>query len=128
MRLLVLDESQVLPWVVKHLAPPDTEVLGVTDFAAAQRQLREDPPDAAIVSISPAQLPWRDFQHLCATRQPPVPVLYESCLHASPEEAGLAPVEGYAAFLHKPSPNFDLKAEIDRLLATALDLWHRTAT
>lgn len=119
MRLLVLDQGCILPFVVRHEAPPDVEIEAVLSLADAERVLREHPPDAAIVSLTPAHLPWREFQHLCASRQPPVPVLYESCLHAGPRDAGLDPADGYAAFLHKPARRTELRAALERLLAEA---------
>jgi hypothetical protein len=116
---MVLDESRVLPWVVKRVCPPGTEVLGFTSFTEALRALCERPPDAAVVSVTPAHLPWRDFQHLCALHVPPVPVLYESCLFSSPAEAGLEPLEGWAEFLPKPAPKAELQAAMYRLMAVS---------
>lgn len=119
MRILVLDESHVFRWVVEHVSPPGTEVLGFTSFDEAWRALEQNPPDAAVVSITPAQVPWRDFQHLCASLEPPVPVLYESCLFTSAHEAGLDPVEGYADFLRKPARKSEIREALLRLLAAA---------
>ncbi len=116
MRLLVLDESRVLSWVVEHLSPPGVEVEYVESFEEAKRRVRERPPDAAVVSLTPAHLPWNSFQHLCASSVPPVPVLYESCVHKSPSDAGLGPLEGYAEFLPKPTPRGELQAAIQRLI------------
>jgi DNA-binding NtrC family response regulator len=118
-RLLVIDESRVLPWVVERLAPPGVAVEVALDFDEAERVIREHRPDAAVVSIPPAQLPWREFQHLCGSQQPPVPVLYESCLLAAAGEFGIDPADGYAAFLEKPAPRERLQAAIQRLLEQA---------
>ncbi|KAB2959099.1 MAG: hypothetical protein F9K18_11730, partial [Thermoanaerobaculia bacterium] len=119
MRLLVIDESRVLPWVVEHLAPAGVEVEFAQDFEDARRAIRDHRPDAAVVSLPPAHLPWREFQHLCASQSPPVPVLYESCLLAAAGEIGLDPDDGYAAFLEKPAPRERLQAAILRLLEQA---------
>lgn len=119
MRLLVLDHCRLLPWLARHELAHEVEIEAVADFETAERRLLEDPPDAALVSVPPAELPWRRFQHLCATRTPPVPVLYESCLHASAASAGLDPGDGYAAFLPKPAPRAELVAALRALLAAA---------
>ena len=62
-RILVLDESRVLPWVVEHVCPPGTDVVSLTSFDEARRLVRESPPDAVVVSVPPAHLPWREFHH-----------------------------------------------------------------
>ena len=115
----MLDESRVLPWVVERVCPKGTEVLALTDFEEAARTVRETPPDAVVASVPPAHLPWREFQHACASGVPPVPVLYVSCLHANAAEAGLAPLEGDAEFLRKPTPRAELEAALARLLEAA---------
>jgi DNA-binding NtrC family response regulator len=119
LRLLVVDSNDLLGWQLRHELPAEIVVETVGDFSAAERRLREDPPDAAVVSLPPAQLPWREFQHLCATRRPPVPVLYESCVFACPQAAGLAAGDGYAAFLPKPAPRTELARAVAELLAAA---------
>lgn len=119
MRLLVLDESQLLAWMVEQLCPPGTDVLGLGSFEEARRVLLESPPDAAVVTVGPAHLPWRDFQKLCAGRTPPVPVLYESCVFTSAEEAGLEPDESHALFLRTPAPIAEFEGALARLLSAA---------
>lgn len=122
MRLLVLDECHLLAWMVEQLCPPGTQVRSVTSFDEARRAVTESPPDAAVVSITPAHLPWRELQRLCASREPPVPVLYQSCIFSSGEEAGLEPVTGFALFLRKPAARADFQAALTRLLAEADEL------
>ena len=119
MRLLVLDENELLAWMAERLAPPGTEVRGFTSFDEARRALLEDPPDAAVVCVTAARLPWREFGRLCASRRPPVPVLYESCVFGSAEEAGLEPEEGSVRFLHTPASRADLNEALVRLLNDA---------
>lgn len=119
MRLLVLDHSGILPWLVEHAAPAGVDVEAVTDLQQAERVLREHPPDAAVVSVPPATLPWRQFQHLCATCEPPVPVLYESCVHAGAADVGIDPGDGVALFLRKPAPRGALHDALADLLAWA---------
>jgi hypothetical protein len=118
-RLLVVDSNPLLGWQLRHELPADVEVERVGDFSSAARRLREDPPDAAVVSLPPAELPWREFQHLCATRRPAVPVLYESCVYGCAEAAGLDAGDGYAAFLPKPATRPALARALAELLAAA---------
>ena len=128
MRLLVLDQSRILPWIVEHglAAEPDIDVEAVACLREAEEILRCRPPGAAVVSVPPAQLDWRKFQHLCALCTPPVPVLYELCAHADPCEIGLCrceggcePIEGFAIFIAKPAPSFALRDALVRLVAEA---------
>ncbi|HQR44649.1 MAG TPA: hypothetical protein PK598_01380 [Thermoanaerobaculia bacterium] len=119
MRLLVLDESQLLAWMVERLAPPGTLVTGLTSFDEARRVVQEDPPDAAVVSLTSAHLPWREFARLCAAARPRVPILWESCIFGSAEEAGLDPAEGDARFLRTPASRTILKEAVERLLDDA---------
>lgn len=121
MRLLVLDQSHILPWIVQHelAAEPDIEIEALTCFREAEAILRQRPPDAAVVSLPPAHLDWHEFQQLCATRTPPVPVLYESCVHSAAREAGLDPRQGCAWFLPKPAPAAALHQALAELLAEA---------
>jgi hypothetical protein len=117
-RILVLDESRVLPWVVARVCPPGTVVVALTSLDDAARALRESPPDAAVVSVTPAHVVWREFQHLCAVGRPPVPVLYVSCLFTCAADAGLEPLEGEAAFLRKPASKAEFAEALRRLLRT----------
>jgi DNA-binding NtrC family response regulator len=116
-RLLVVDSNALLGWQLRHQLAPEVEVELVGDFDSAERRVLEHPPDAAVVSLPPADLPWREFQHLCATRNPPVPVLYESCVHRCPGAAGIDVRDGYAAFLPKPASRQELAAALAALLA-----------
>jgi DNA-binding response OmpR family regulator len=118
-QLLVLDPSPLLPLVVRRDLPAEVEVERVASYREALSILRRRPPDAVLVSVPPATIPWPAFQRLCASRRPPVPVLYESCLHESPAELGIAADDGYAALLHKPASRAAQRAALRRLLAEA---------
>lgn len=117
MRVLVLDYSGILPWILEHAADAGDEVEAVTCLEEAERAVRNHPPDAAVVSMTPAELPWGRFQHLCAEQEPPVPVLWESCVHAGPREAGIDPADGVALFLAKPVPRAVLQRALRELRA-----------
>jgi DNA-binding response OmpR family regulator len=118
-RVLVLDDSPLLAWTVERLCPFGTEVSSARSFEEARRLLELTPLDAAVVSVPPATLPWSDFQRLCASREPPVPVLYLSCLFESTAEAGFGGAAGRPEFLMKPVGRADLEAALGRLLDTA---------
>lgn len=118
-RVLVLDECGLQRFVLGKLCPSETELLSLASFEEAMRLLRDDPPDAAVVSMPPAEIDWKAFQHLCASASPPVPVLYESCVFESPREMGLDPFEGYAELLRKPASPYALRDAMRRLLELA---------
>lgn len=119
MRLLVLDGSRVLHSLVRRLAPPEVEVVSALTFAEAVASFERNPPDAAIVNLTPSELPWRHLKSLCQTHEPPIPVLFESCVYSSPDEAGLGCLDRSATFLTKPYRLADLRCEIERLLRLA---------
>ena len=87
----------------------------------AQREIFpvERPPDAAVVSITSAHVPWREFQELCASCRPPVPVLYESRTYSSAREAGLEADRRQALFLGTPVPICELEEALAGLLNLA---------
>lgn len=120
MRLLVLDESQVLVSVVKRVVPASVEVETAGTFEAAWQVLRQRTPDAVIANLGPNDLPWDSMRAYCQEHDPKIPVLFESCVHRSPTEAGLGPLNHNAVFIRRPCPLDELKAEIDRLVRTAL--------
>ena len=95
---------------MEHLCPKGTEVVGFTSFDDACRAMLENPPDAVVVSITSAHLPWRAFRDVCKSQTPAVPVLYESCVFSNAEEAGLEPGETRARFLHTPAPMAEFEA------------------
>ena len=119
MRLLVLDDSPLLAWTVARLSPAGTVVTGARSLDEAIRLLEEAAPDAVVVSVPPATLPWPGFQQLCASRHPPVPVLYLSCLFESTTEAGFDPKAGRLELLRKPVEKVEFEAALGRLFAAA---------
>ena len=119
MDLLVLDGSLVLPSLVRRLAPPGTAVESAGTFEEARQRLKERPPQALIVNLTPAELPWQELQSLCQGHSPPIPVLYESCVHRTPDEAGLASLDHSGRFLEKPYSLDELRDELLRLMREA---------
>ena len=119
MRLLVVDQSLILQGLVRHEFPDGLEIASAQDLHEAEELLAAEPPDAAVVSLPPARLPWREFQHRCASHEPPIPVLYESCIDADAKDLDLAPGDGYAAFLRKPAARTELRSALEALLAAS---------
>lgn len=122
LRLYVLDESLLMAWMVERLSPPGTEVVGLTSFREARRALLENAPDAFIVSITSAHLPWKEFCELCANSTPPVPVLCESSIFATAAEAGLESFPGAPRFLHTPASISELAEALADLLGASSEV------
>ena len=114
----------ILQWLVRHEFPDGLEIASAQSLQEAEALLAPDSPaapDAAVVSLPPARLPWREFQQRCAAHEPPIPVLYESCIDADAGALGLEPGDGYAAFLRKPAARTELRSALEALLAVSLD-------
>jgi len=73
------------------------------------------------VNLPSSHVAWRDFQRLCASRVPPVPVLYVSTALTSAAEAGLEDAAGYAALLSTPAPPGEMESALQSLFAAARD-------
>ena len=74
-RLLVVDGSQLMTWLVMSVVPRGVSVEWVTSFAEAEAILRENPPDAAILNITPSRLDWNLLREICRGHRPPVQVI-----------------------------------------------------
>ncbi len=121
MRLLVLDGSRVLRSVVGRLAPPGVELEVAESLEEAMKVLRRDPPHAVIANLTPVGLPWEELKTFCQRQSPPIPVLFESCVHQSAEEAGLSPLNHSAFFLAKPYGIEELRRHLALLVTAAAD-------
>ena len=119
MRLLVLSGSHVLSAVIARLVPEGVEVEEARTLADASRRLREHPPEALIVNLRPASAPWEELRDLCERHDPPIPVLYESCVFHDPAEAGLGTLSSCGHFLEKPYTIKQLRAEVEWLVREA---------
>jgi DNA-binding response OmpR family regulator len=110
----------VLLALVKRLAPEGVQVESAATFDDALKILALRPPQALIVNLTPADLPWDELQRLCERRSPPIPVLYESCIYRSPLDAGLGELKT-DHFLEKPYSLTVLREEITRLVEAAAE-------
>ena len=116
MRLLVLDGSRVVGHLVRRLVPADVDVECVDSFDIAIEELVNHAPDAVIVDVTQAALPWNRIQDICHQHDPPIPVLYESCTCENAEDAGIGDLNGNSIFLAKPYHAADLQLQIERLI------------
>ena len=116
MRLLILDGSRILAELVERLTPEGVEIEEVATFDDAVASLRQNPPDAVIANLGPADLPWRDFKIYCRNHTPKIPILFESCVYESPDAAGIGELNHSAAFLSKPYGLEDLRIQLERLV------------
>lgn len=116
MRLLILDGSRILVSIVERLTPESVEIEAVASFDEALASVRDNPPDGVIANLGPAELPWREFKIYCRSHDPPIPILFESCVYSSADEAGIGGLNHSAAFLAKPYSLDDLRSELERLL------------
>lgn len=122
LRLLVLDGSRVLYCLVERLAPEGVQVEHTTSFDQAIEELQNHAPDAVIVNVTPTELPWAHLQALCHEHRPyPIPVLYESSVFLSPQEAGIDELDSHSTFVTNPFHPSDLRRHIHRLLDLAAD-------
>ena len=119
MRILILDGSRVLLELVRRLVPPGVVIESATSFDQALLILLENPPDAIIANLGPADLRWKRIQDLCHEHRPPIPALFESCVFSSPADAGFNDLDAWSHFLPKPYHTADLEHELQRLLEAA---------
>jgi DNA-binding response OmpR family regulator len=85
-------------------------------FKEAQRILQNEPPDALIVNLTPTDLPWRALKDICDSHQPPIPVIYESCVFKNAADAGIGDLSANSTFLPKPYPLKELKQQLRKML------------
>ena len=116
MRLLVLDGSRVVGHLVRRFVPDDVDVKCVDSFDLVIDELLHHAPDAVIVDVTPAALPWHRVQEICHQHKPPIPVLWESCTCTDPVEAGIGDLNGNSAFLAKPYHASQLQEHIFQLM------------
>ena len=83
-RLLIVDGSPLMAWLVSTVTPPGVQVERASSFTEAEIMLKEHPPDAAILNITPSHLNWSFLGDLCRVHQPPIPFL---CCNAVPTDA-----------------------------------------
>jgi DNA-binding response OmpR family regulator len=115
-RVLVVDGSHLMVWIVQMLVPAGVQGVQASRFADAQALLAGDPPDAAIFNLTPWHLDWQRLIALCHEHAPPIPFVLCSTLDSElPGELEL-PVPPLAV-IRKPARISDLRATLSALLA-----------
>jgi DNA-binding NtrC family response regulator len=114
-RVLVVDGSHLMVWLVQTLAPDDVQVVQASRFPDAESLLTSDPPDAAIFNLTPSTLEWSRLIALCHEHAPPVPCVLCTTLD------GELPAEFHLpcpplAVIRKPAGISDLRATLGELL------------
>jgi DNA-binding response OmpR family regulator len=115
-RLLLVDGSDLMGWLVAHLIPSDVEVIRAASFSEADRCLREQPPDAAIFNLMPRHLDWRTLLDRCVRGQRVVPYLCCSAIDNDEERDGPLPCRP-EDFFTKSIPQNDLRKLLERLFS-----------
>ena len=114
-RVLVVDGSHLMVWLVQTLVPDDVQVVQAARFADAQAMLSSDPPDAAIFSLTPSTVEWSRLISLCHQHSPPIPFVLCTTLDGElPDELRL-PYPPLAV-IRKPARISDLRAILSNLL------------
>jgi two-component SAPR family response regulator len=85
-RILVVDGSQLMGWLVDSLTPASVCVQQTTSFDEAMGLLRSHPPHAAIFNIGPSDLPWAELHTICDSHKPRIPFLCCSAVEDLPAD------------------------------------------
>lgn len=115
-RLLLVDGSDLMGWLVAQLIPCEVEIIRAASFAEADRCLREQPPDAAIFNLMPRHLNWRTLLDRCVHSQGVVPYLCCSAIDNDEERDGPLPCRPEDFFTKSISQN-DLRKLLEGLFS-----------
>lgn len=114
-RVLVVDGSELMGWLVQHLVPRHVEVVRAATFSEANSVLSHDPPGAAIFNITPSNLNWQQLVEICCRQDPPVPFLFCSTLSPAEESEIELPCLRDHVF-DKPMRISELRLSLNELL------------
>jgi len=115
-RLLLVDGSDLMGWLVARLIPQCVEIVRVGSFDEADSYLREQPPDAAIFNLSPRHLDWRALIDRCVYHRPAIPFLCCTVFENDEERDGPVPCRPKDYFTKSISKD-DFRALLERLCA-----------
>lgn len=115
-RLLLVDGSDLMGWLVARLIPSNVEIVQAGTFAEAERCLRVQPPNAAIFNITPRHLDWRVLLDRCVHHEPSIPFLCCSAFENDDERDGPLPCRPEDYFT-KSIPQEGFRALLERLCA-----------
>jgi len=115
-RLLLVDGSDLMGWLVARLIPSNVEIVQAASFADAERFLRDQLPDIAIFNITPRHLNWRSLLDRCMCNDPVIPFLCCSAFEIDEERDGPLPCRP-EDFFTKSIPQDGLRTLLERLCA-----------
>lgn len=115
-RLLLVDGSDLMGWLVGRLIPCNVEIVRAGTFAEAERCLRTQPPDAAIFNITPRHLNWRVLLDRCVRHEPSIPFLCCSAFEHDEQNDGPLPCRPEDYFT-KSIPQDGFRTLLERLCA-----------
>ena len=115
-RLLLVDGSDLMGWLVARLIPCNVEIVRAGSFAEADRFLSERPPDVAIFNITPRHLDWRSLLDRCIQNEPVIPFLCCSVVENDDECDGPLPCRPEDYFT-KSIPQDGFRKLLERLCA-----------
>lgn len=118
MRVLLIGGSQLMAWVVAHLAPPHAEVEHCETFADAEATLSLRPPRAVVFAVTPDREPWTELADLCALHQPPIPFFAYFLPRDSAAEPGAAG-SGASGSVRRPLSAQQLRSKLEELVEAA---------
>lgn len=113
-RILVVDGSRLMAWLVGAVAPEAVEVEHASSLAEAREVLTRHPPQAAVFDLTPTRLPWHELADLCRLASPPIPFRCFSASWARDDEPGDSP--GCRWVVDKPRTIDELRAQVDALV------------
>ena len=115
-RLLLIDGSDLMEWLVARLVPFNVEIVRAASFSEADRLLRDQPPDAAIFNLTPRHLDWRALLSHCLRHEPAIPFLCCSAIENDLERDGPLPCRPRDHFTKSISKE-EFRALLERLFA-----------
>ena len=116
-RLLLVDGSDLMGWLVARLIPRSVGIVRAGSYAEAERYLREQPPDAAIFNLTPRHLDWRALIDRCVYHSPAIPFLCCTVFENDEERDGPLPCRPKDYFTKSISKD-DFQALLERLCST----------
>ena len=117
-RVLVVDSSKLMAWLVGAVAPDMIDVRHASSLAEAREELTARPPHAAMLHLTHAHVHWQELADLCRNHKPPIPFRCFSAFPAPTQQPGDA---GATCGLVRDLPRSleELRAEVEDLVRLA---------
>jgi hypothetical protein len=118
LRVLVVDGSRLMPWLVGAVAPENVLVDHAGSFQEARDILASNPPHVAIFNLTPVHLPWQELARTCREHRPPIPFRC-FCSVCADEKGPPGDPPMCPHVVEKPSILRGLRNEVEALLREA---------